>query len=321
MRNRIHDLTLLALLWLIVIPSLLLAEGAADSIVVWRIEPKSGVTEKDADSVSAMVAMEVGKISGKQVIGEAEMKSLLVGEEKKMSCGADDTACYAEIGASLGAPESVIGTLSKLGDYWILYLQRLNVRTATILGRAECKVKGDVNLLVEGLPSTVGDLFGKAVAQPAPAPAAASGVEKSSPGQSAAESPKQAAVEGPSVAAPIPQAPAMLPEPTSAPRALTVLGWSGVGLLAGGGAVLVVAGIAHWQANEAKKDYDLGKTNGDKGDLETWGATTIASYAVGGAALATGAALLIWDMVAERPVQAVIAPVPGGAMVSVVWRW
>ncbi|HNT27581.1 MAG TPA: hypothetical protein PKH10_05290, partial [bacterium] len=138
-------------LWLLWAPCVAAADSA-ESIVVWRVEPKTGVTEKDADVVSAMVAMEVGRISGRQVIGETEMRSLMVGEEKKLSCGADDTACYAEIGAALGAPESIIGTLAKMGDYWILYLQRLNVRTASVLGRAEFKAKGDINLLVEGIP-------------------------------------------------------------------------------------------------------------------------------------------------------------------------
>ncbi len=278
------------------------AADNSESIVVWRVEPKTGVTDKDADVVSAMVAMEVGRISGKQIIGETEMKSLMVGEEKKLSCGADDTACYAEIGAALGAPESVIGTLAKMGDYWILYLQRLNVRTATVLGRAEFKAKGDINLLVEGIPPAVADLFDKVVAKTAPP---------------SVPEPQPAAP----ATTPIPQAPAMLPEPAPAPRTLTALGWSGVGLLAGGGAFMALAGVAHWQTNEAKKAYDAGKTNGDRSDYDTWSGTMIASYVIGGAALGTGAALLIWDLVAEKPVQAAVVPMPGGAMITLAGRW
>ncbi len=289
------------------------AADNSESIVVWRVEPKTGVTEKDADVVSAMVAMEVGRISGKQVIGETEMKSLMVGEEKRLSCGADDTACYAEIGAALGAPESIIGTLAKMGDYWILYLQRLNVRNATILGRAEFKAKGDINLLVEGIQPAVGDLFDKVVAKPAPAAPAAQPIAP------------QVVVPAPTAADPatatIPQAPAMLPEPAPAPRTLTALGWSGVGLLAGGGAFMALAGIAHWQTGEAKKDYDAGKTNGDRSDYNMWSGTMIASYVIGGAALGTGMALLIWDLVAEKPVQAAVVPVPGGAMITLAGSW
>lgn len=277
------------------------AADNAGSIVVWRVEPKTGVTEKDADVVSAMVAMEVGRISGKQVIGETEMRSLMVGEEKKLSCGADDTACYAEIGAALGAPESVIGTLAKMGDYWILYLQRLNVRTASVLGRSEFKAKGDINLLVEGIPPAVGDLFGKTVDKSAPAPVATVPQDRA-PGA-------------------MPQAPAMVEPPASGTPALTAIGWSGVGLLAGGGAVMVLAGVAHWQTMEAKDAYDAGKTNGDRGDYDAWSGTMIASYVIGGAALGTGAALLIWDLVAERPVQAAVVPMPGGAMLTLAGSW
>ncbi|HOW51195.1 MAG TPA: hypothetical protein PLV42_04010 [bacterium] len=287
------------------------AADNADSIVVWRIEPQTGVTEKDANAVSAIIAMEVVKISGKRVIGEAEMKSLMVGEEKKLSCGADDTACYAEIGAALGAPESVIGTLSKLGDYWMLYLQRLNVRNATILGRAEFKAKGDINLLVEGIPQAVGDLFDKIVTKPAPA------VPQTAPSAPAAAAAPRTAPGA------MPQAPAMVEEsvaPTPS-RGLTALGWSGVGLLVGGGAVMALAGVAHWQTGEAKKDYDWGKTGSDRSTYDLWSGTMIASYVVGGLALGTGAALLIWDLVAERPVQAAVMPLPGGAMLTLTGRW
>jgi hypothetical protein len=261
----------------------LAAADAADSIVVWRLEPKSGVTDKESDALSAMVTTEVGRVSGRQTIGETDMKALMVGEEKKLSCGADDTACIAEIGAALGAPESVTGTVSKLGDYWIISLQRLNVRTVAVLGRAERKVKGDLNLLVESIGPMVAELFGKPVAEPTPAKRQET--------------------------------------PATPPRELTILGWSGVGLLAGGGVLVIVGGIAHWQTGVAKKDYDAGKTGGDAGTYEAWKATTIAGYAVGGAAMAAGAALLIWDLMADRPVQAAVMPLPGGAMVSVAWRW
>ncbi|HNT28548.1 MAG TPA: hypothetical protein PKH10_10265, partial [bacterium] len=118
----------------------------------------------------------------------------------------------------------------------------------------------------------------------------------------------------------MPQAPAMVEEEPTPSRELTALGWSGVGLLAGGGAVMVLAGIAHWQTIEAKDDYDWGRTD-SRSTYDGWRGTMIASYAVGGAALGVGTALLVWDLVAERPVRTAVVPMPGGAMVSVAWRW
>ncbi|HNT29163.1 MAG TPA: hypothetical protein PKH10_13415, partial [bacterium] len=109
MRDPSHPLKLLLILGVLLLCS---PAPAEEAIVVWRIEPKTGVTDKDADAISAMVTTEVGRVSGRQTIGETDMKALMVGEEKKLSCGAEDTACVAEIGAALGAPESVTGTLS-----------------------------------------------------------------------------------------------------------------------------------------------------------------------------------------------------------------
>lgn len=261
--------------------------SAEEAIVVWRIEPKTGVTDKDADAISAMVTTEVGRVSGRQTIGETDMKALMVGEEKKLSCGAEDTACVAEIGAALGAPESVTGTLSKLGDYWILSLQRLNVRTVAVLGRSERKAKGDLNLLVESIAPAVAELFGLKVAEPP------SGASSTATADSTA----------------------------TTPRELTAMGWNGIGFLAGGGALIIFGGIAQWQMGEAKKDYDAGHTGGDTKTYDAWQAVTITSYATGGALLAVGATLLIWDLVADRAVEAAVMPLPGGAMLTLAGSW
>lgn len=256
-----------------------------DSIVVWRIEPKSGVSDKEADTISGMVTAEVGRASGRKTVGENEMKALIVGEEMKMSCGAEDTACVAEIGAALGAPESITGTISKMGDYWILTLQRLNVRKVEVISRYENRIKGDVNLLIETIPSAVKELFGI----------------KSTENKSGEEE------KGTSVEKPL--------------KKLTVLGRSGIGLIAGGGAVLMLGGISQWKTGVEKEKYENGDTYGDKSDYNAWKYTSIISYSVGGVALAAGIALLITDIMIDNPVKTSIAPLPGGAHISISWRW
>lgn len=253
-----------------------------DSIVVWRIEPKTGVTDKEADTISGIVTAEVGRVSGRKTVGENEMKALIVGEEMKMSCGAEDTACVAEIGAALGAPESITGTISKMGDYWILTLQRLNVRKVEVISRYENRIKGDVNLLIETVPSAVSELFKK---------------QKDH------------------------KAPAVSSEEKRPLKKLTVLGKSGIGLLAGGGALIILGGIAQWRTGIEKDLYEKGETNGDTSDYNAWKYTSIISYSVGGAALAAGMALLITDLVMDTPVKTAVAPIPGGASVSFSWRW
>lgn len=249
----------------------------SDSIVVWRIEPKTGVSDKEADTISGIVTAEVGRVSGKKTVGENEMKALIVGEEMKMSCGAEDTACVAEIGAALGAPESITGTISKMGDYWILTLQRLNVRNVEVIARYEKRIKGDVNLLIETIPVAVKELFNVKI------------------------EPKM--------------------EQSKPLKELTVLGKSGIGLIAGGGALIIFGGISQWKTGVEKENYENGKTEGDTSKYDAWKTSTIVSYSIGGVALATGIALLITDLVMESPVKTTLVPVPGGAHFCVSWRW
>ena len=265
-----------------------------DSIVVWRIEPKTGVTDKEADTISGIVTAEVGRVSGKKTVGENEMKALLVGEEMKLQCGAEDSACVAEIGAALGAPESITGTISKMGKYWILTLQRLNVRNVEVISRYEKKIKGDVNLLIESISPAVKHLFGinEEVAQSEPV----------------IEQQEETVKEDNKV-------------PMKKPKKLRKLGKIGIGLIGGGAAVLIFGGVAHWKTGAEKKDYEDGKTGGDASDYNTWKAISITSYTVGALVVGTGAALLIADLIMDTPVKTAIVPTKGGAHISVAWRF
>jgi hypothetical protein len=223
------------------------------------------------------------------------MKALLVGEEMKLQCGAEDSACVAEIGAALGAPESVTGTISKMGKYWILTLQRLNVRNVEVISRYEKRIKGDVNLLIESISPAVKHLFGikEEVVQAEPV---------------VTEKQEKTTHKSTEV-------------PMKKPGKLKNLGKIGIGLIGGGAAVLVFGGVAHWKTGVEKKNYEDGKTGGDPADYNTWKAVSITSYTVGALVVGTGAALLIADLIMDTPVKTAIVPTKGGAQLFVAWRF
>ena len=131
----------------------------ADKIVVWNLKPNAGVTEKEAATVSSIVTAEIARVSKSTIISESEMKGVIDGEQIKMSCGADDSSCIAEIGAAMGAPFSVSGTFSKMGDYWIITLQLVDVRKVEVLSRISKKFKGNENALVEAITPMICELF------------------------------------------------------------------------------------------------------------------------------------------------------------------
>ena len=112
------------------------AAKTSDGIMVWKLELKSGVTQDDIDSISGFVTLEVEKHSGKKAVSDADIHTILKGEEAKQQCGVDGTSCIAEIGSALGVPEAISGDLGRMGDYWILNLRRINVRRAEVIARS-----------------------------------------------------------------------------------------------------------------------------------------------------------------------------------------
>ncbi len=249
---------LMAMFWS---PLPVCADDTGQGIVVWRIAAKSGVSEKDIDSISGFITFEVEKASGMKAVSDADIKTMLDGEVRKQQCGADGTSCIAEIGSALGVPEAVSGDLGRMGDYWILNLRRINVRTATVIGRSGKQIKGDVNALIEAIPNAVAELFGKSSTAP-PKPETAS-----KPVDQVETSDK--------------------PPMSTLNKAAFGTFFSGVGLVA-------LGGIGHWQMDKAKSDGAAGDPDAED-SFNTWKGVAATGYAIGGALMATGAVLWILD--------------------------
>ena len=134
---------------------------ARDSIVVWHLAAQAGVTDEQAISISGLLTTDVEDISGRKVVSEEDIQTILRGEEAKQKCGNQDTSCIAEIGSALGANEAISGDLGRVGKLWILNLRRINVREAKVMKRVSRKVKGSLENLVGVLPGAVEELFEK----------------------------------------------------------------------------------------------------------------------------------------------------------------
>ncbi len=189
------------------------AQKTPDGIVVWELEKKSGVSREDIDSITGIVTAKVEEFSGRKVISNADILTVLKGEETRQKCGAEGSdSCMAEIGAALGVPEAVSGDLGHVGEIWVLNLRRVNLRSVGVLKRASRQVEGDLTDLVRVVPCVVGELFGVKVPEPPPR------VKKE--------------------------------EPKKKPDVLKITGYSLVG---GGAAFLVLGGIATWQMDDANQ--------------------------------------------------------------------
>ena len=156
----IRDLRAAAIILLLLVTS---SASASDGIVVWNIDTKRGVDPRDAESISGLIASEVGYYTDREVISEADVYTIIRGEEKKQKCGSNDSVCLTEISGALGVPEAISGDLGKVGDIWILNLRRLMVREARVIARSTRQVEGSISDLVREVPGAVAELFGKKV--------------------------------------------------------------------------------------------------------------------------------------------------------------
>ena len=261
-----------------------------EGIVVWRLQTKEGVTENDIDSISGVLAAEVERRSGRKVISEADIQTVVTGEETRQQCGAESTSCIAEIGAALGAPEAVAGDLGRIGSYWILNLRRINVRSVEVIGRTSRRIKGGEDALIESLSGAIAGLFGVETEEVPPA-VVTTGKTAEKPG-------------------------------------LGTLSKAGIGVMTTGAAMMIVGGVATWKTGEAKDNYEQTLKKSAKDDHSTWKSTSYAMYGLGAAALATGTVLLIVDMSRDRPdnpetarLDVGVAPTPNGVQAQLLLQW
>ena len=176
MNLKIGILLMWGLAFFVGLPGLLSADEPP-GIVVWKLQANKGVDEADVNLISNFVANQVAKYSGAKVISESDIRTILKGEETRQQCGAEDSSCVAEIGAALGVPEAVSGDIGKIGDFWMLNLRRINVRSATVVARSSRNIEGSVNELMRSLPGAVAELFGlEAGASPKTAKLATTGI-------------------------------------------------------------------------------------------------------------------------------------------------
>ena len=148
------------------------ADKTSDGIMVWRLEGNENIKEADVTLLSSFMAAQVAQYSDRKVISEADISTVLKGEETKQRCGLEDNTCMVEIGNALGVQEAVSGDVGKIGSFWILNLRRINVRSAKSISRCSRSLEGSMDSLIRELPGAVAELFGKEASSSAPAQAA-----------------------------------------------------------------------------------------------------------------------------------------------------
>jgi len=154
-------------------------EPAARLTMVLELEAGRGVAADLAHALSEAELADLRKVGTGKIIGANDVRALLGFERERSLLGCKaDTACYAEIGAAMGAKEIVTGSLAMVGDMYLVVLRRIDVSHTQVLHEAtRTRKASDQAGLLSDLESMARELFSDAPlatpVKPAPGPVTA----------------------------------------------------------------------------------------------------------------------------------------------------
>jgi len=249
------------------------------AVAIMEFSSKGGVTPEQMDALADLLASEVRDLGGFRVIGQADIRTVLGVEEKRLQAGGcTETSCMAEIGGALGVRWVLAGNVSKFGEVYLLNLKLIDAPAVRVASSVSPKVEGGEAALIDALKEHARKMLGKARAGMVDGPA------------------------GPEIGAEAPAAPADW-RVTWGHASF----WTGLGLAA-------LGGIAIWQAEEASDAWSQSGSSSDADAHRTWNGVAYAGFGVGGALMVTGAVLWILAATGDDPpaVSALGGPTPDG---------
>lgn len=177
---------------------LLAAAPAKTKLLVMPLAPGEGMSEGTARALTAAALGEIRKRPAYTTLTGDDVQAVLSVERQRQLLGCAESACLAEIGGALGVDQVVTGSVARLGQSYLVHLQRVDARKATVLRSADRRKKGaSLDDVLDEIPAMVEELFGP------PGAPASRGMEPPAPTPSVNDAPKLAS---PAVEEPLPLA-------------------------------------------------------------------------------------------------------------------
>ncbi|MBX5481898.1 MAG: hypothetical protein IRZ16_08690 [Myxococcaceae bacterium] len=152
--------------------------AAPTKIALMPLSPGEGVTESMATSITGALTAELRKLNLAQIVTAQELSAVLGVERQKELLGCSTESCLAELAGALDVDEVILGNLSRVGQSWLLQVNRVNAKTgATVATASRRKKGGTIDDVLDDLPSVSKELFATSAAQtqaPMVVPASAS---------------------------------------------------------------------------------------------------------------------------------------------------
>ena len=151
--------TAILLFFLILINLVSINLYADNGIVVWKLSANSDINDKSLKSLNSYITSEVELNSGKKVISEDDIVTIMQGQEKIQRCGINDTVCLAEIAGALGVQFAVSGDLGRIGEIWLINIKLIDVENIVVIKRVSRKVEGTDSDVVRVISKMIKEMF------------------------------------------------------------------------------------------------------------------------------------------------------------------
>jgi hypothetical protein len=141
---------------------------APHTVAVLDLGAREGVSPDLARTLSELMVIEVRRVAaGQRVFGAEDIKAMVGFQRQKSLLGCEDASCLAELGGALGAQEIVTGTLSILGDDFVLVIRRLDVARVQVIGETTANVPRARPAKLQGtVRAAVDEIYGATAAPP-----------------------------------------------------------------------------------------------------------------------------------------------------------
>lgn len=149
------------------------AQAPPQRVLVLDLQTPSDLGELSTTLSDILLATVRQRLPNARVIGQSEIKVMLVAEQEKMMLGcSDDTSCLAEIGGAIGADHMITGSLGRVGSFFWLNIKLIDTGKADVVKHVSRKVSGSEDAVVDAVIELSNTVLGFEKSMPTLPPAA-----------------------------------------------------------------------------------------------------------------------------------------------------
>src|SRR5687768_8196198 len=112
-----------------------------------------------ADELNELLIGGVAARGGVTILGREELEAQIGQSSSTLIECIGSMACMGRLGVELGVAEVIAGTLAQREGRWVFNLNRVDVRSGEIVGRAFREVEGDLGVVADALSESLPLLY------------------------------------------------------------------------------------------------------------------------------------------------------------------